>query len=136
MAYLTIEDYTRDIEAVVFPRQFYDAADILTADRPIVVQGRVDVSDKGVKIIADKIWPMEGYKTEYYIVTKSALATSENQERLRAAAKAHHGEHVVHLYLADRRNNTDLGPEFWMDGSPEAAAAVEEIFGAGSVRER
>ena len=91
---------------------------------------------KGVKIIADKIWPMEGYKTEYYIVTKSALATSENQERLRAAAKAHHGEHVVHLYLADRRNNTDLGPEFWMDGSPEAAAAVEEIFGAGSVRER
>ena len=136
MAYLTIEDYTRDIETVVFPRQFYDAADILTEDRPLVVQGRVDISDKGVKIIADKIWPMESYKTEYFIVTKSALATAENQERLRAAAKAHHGDHAVHLYLTDRRKNTDLGPEFWMDGSPEAAAAVEEIFGAGSVRER
>ena len=69
-------------------------------------------------------------------MTRSALATAENQERLRAAAKAHHGDHAVHLYLTDRRKNTDLGPEFWMDGSPEAAAAVEEIFGAGSVRER
>ena len=136
MAYLTLEDYTGDIEIVVFPRQFYDLANLLTEDRPLVVQGRVDITDKGVKVIADKIWPMEEYRTEYFIVTKSALATAENKERLRAAAKAHRGNHAVHLYIADWRRNTDLGQEFWMDGSPEAAAEVEKIFGAGSVRER
>ena len=136
MAYLTLEDYTNDIEIVVFPRQFYDVADLLTEDRPLVVQGRVDVTDKGVKVIADRIWPMEGYRTEYFIMTTAALATAENRKRLRAAAQEHHGEHAAHLYLTDLRRNTDLGPEFWMDGTPEATAAVEAIFGAGSVRER
>lgn len=136
MAYLTLEDYTRDIEIVVFPRQFYDTANLLTADRPLVIQGRVDISDKGVKVIADRIWPMEDYRTEYFIVTKSAMATAKNKERLREAAKSHHGDHAVHLYITDWRRNTDLGQEYWMDGSPEAAAEVEKIFGAGSVRER
>ncbi len=136
MAFLTLEDFTRDIEVIVFPNVYYDATELLAEDRPLVVQGRVDISDSGVKILADKIWPMEGYRTEYFIVTTSALATAENLKRLRETAKAHSGDHAVHLYISDRRRNTDLGPEFRMDGSPEAAAAVEKIYGAGSVRER
>ena len=136
MAFVTLEDYTRDIETIVFPNVFYASSALFAEDRPIVVQGRLDVTDKGVKLLADKAWPMEDYKTEYFIVTKSALATQENYERLRVAAKAHHGGHAVHVYLEDRRRNTNLEPEFWMDGSPEAVVAVEEIFGAGSVRER
>ena len=136
LAFLTLEDFTRDIEVIVVPNVYYDATELLTEDRPLVVQGRVDISDSGVKILADKIWPMEGYRTEYFIVTTSALATAENLKRLRETAKAHSGDHTVHLYISDRRRNTDLGPEFRMDGSPEAAAAVEKIYGAGSVRER
>ena len=136
MAFLTLEDFTRDIEVIVFPNVYYDATELLAEDRALVVQGRVDISDSGVKILADKIWPMEGYRTEYFIVTTSALATAENLKRLRETAKAHSGDHAVHLYISDRRRNTDLGPEFRMDGSPEAAAAVEKIYGAGSVRER
>ena len=136
MAFLTLEDFTRDIEVIVFPNVYYDATELLAEDRALVVQGRVDISDSGVKILADKIWPMEGYRTEYFIVTTSTLATAENLKRLRETAKAHSGDHAVHLYISDRRRNTDLGPEFRMDGSPEAAAAVEKIYGAGSVRER
>ena len=110
--------------------------DLFTEDRPVVIQGRVDVTEKGVKLLADKVWPIEDYKTEYFILTTSAQATQENRERLRAVASAHRGEHAAYLYLTDRRKNIPLGQDFEMDGSPEAAAAIEAIFGTGAVRER
>ncbi len=136
MAFAVIEDYTRDIEVVVFPKVFYEAAELFAEDQSVVIQGRVDMTDTGAKLLADKAWPLDGYKTEYFIVTDAFQATEENYERLRAVSQAHHGEHTVHLYFSDRRKNTILPPEFWLDGSPEAADAVEEIFGLGSVRER
>lgn len=136
MAFVTLEDYTRDIETIVFSRLFYEATELFTEDRPVVVQGRVDVTEKGVKLLADKVWPMEDYKTEYFILTTSAQATPEAYARLQKVASTHSGEHAVYIYLTDRRKNMPLGREYWMDGSPEATAAVEEIFGAGAVRER
>ena len=136
MAFVTLEDYTRDIETIVFSNLFYESMNLFTEDRPVVIQGRVDVTEKGVKLLADKVWPIEDYKTEYFILTTSAQATQENRERLRAVASAHRGEHAAYLYLTDRRKNIPLGQDFEMDGSPEAAAAIEAIFGTGAVRER
>lgn len=136
MAFVTLEDYSRDIETVVFPNLFYQSTELFTEDRPVVVQGRVDVTENGVKLLAEKVWPMEEYKTDYFILTTSAQATQDKFERLRATAKARHGDHAVYLYLTDRKKNMALEWEFWLDGSSEATAEVETIFGAGSVRER
>ncbi len=105
-------------------------------DKPVVIQGRVDMTETGAKLLADKIWPLEGYRTEYFILTNSAQATEQNYARLREIAKKHSGEHKVQLYLTDRRKSSALTPEYWLDGSPEAAKEVEGIFGAGSVKER
>ena len=136
MAFATLEDYTRDIETVVFPKIFYEGTELLAEDKPVVIQGRVDMAETGTKLIADKIWPMEGYRTEYFIMTNTAQATEQNYACLRAVAKEHHGEHKVQLYLTDRRKNTPLEQDYWLDGSPEAKAALEKIFGVGSVKER
>ena len=136
MAFATLEDYTRDIETVVFPKIFYEGTELLAEDKPVVIQGRVDMAETGTKLIADKIWPMEGYRTEYFIMTNTAQATEQNYACLRAVAKEHHGEHKVQLYLTDRRKNTPLAQDYWLDGSPEAKAALEKIFGLGSVKER
>ena len=136
MAFVTLEDYTRDIETVVFPNLFYQSTGLFAEDRPVVVQGRVDVTENGVKLLAEKVWPMEEYKTDYFILTTSAQATQDKFERLKATAKARHGDHAVYLYFTDMKKNMALEWEFWLDGSSEAAAEVETIFGAGSVRER
>ena len=91
---------------------------------------------RSAKLLADKIWPLEGYQTEYFILANSAQASEKNYARLQAVAKEHRGEHKVQLYMADRKKTTVLTPEYWLDGSPEAKAAVEDIFGSGSVKER
>lgn len=136
MAFATLEDYTRDIETVVFPKTFYEATELLVEDKPVVIQGRVDMTETGAKLLADKIWPLEGYRTEYFILANSAQASEKNYARLREIAKKHRGEHKVQFYLTDRRKSSALAPEYWLDGSPEAAKEVEGIFGAGSVKER
>ncbi len=55
MAYLTIEDLYGTVETILFPDIYKEFDNILSADTPIVINGYIDKSDKGVKIIARKI---------------------------------------------------------------------------------
>ena len=55
MAFVQIEDLTGQVEVVVFPRTYQECADILARDAIVVVKGRVDVKEEGIKILADSI---------------------------------------------------------------------------------
>ena len=55
MAFVQLEDLRGSTEMIVFPDVLEGAREILEGDRPIAVKGQTDVSEKGVKIIADEI---------------------------------------------------------------------------------
>ena len=65
-----------------------------------------------------------------------ADALEENFQALRQIFKQYHGEHTVYLYMADKKERIKTEPQYWLNGDPKAAKAIEEIFGAGSVRQR
>ena len=55
MAYVTIEDLYGMVEVIAFPDVYKECQEILTNDVPVVISGTIDKTDKGMKIIANKI---------------------------------------------------------------------------------
>ena len=136
MAFISVSDFTHTIECIVFPNVFYESMDLLDIDTPVVLQGRVNTTDTGAKIIADWVKPLKDYPFEYYISIPPGMATDENFEKLNRIFTKHHGDHTVYLIVKERNERIKTNPEFWMDNDINAVHDVEELFGKGSILKR
>jgi DNA polymerase III subunit alpha len=63
MAFIQLEDMEGSIEVVVFPSVYTGCQLLLTDDRPIFVQGKLQKEEKGAKLLADSIIAMEEAET-------------------------------------------------------------------------
>ena len=59
MGYITVEDLYGTVEVIAFPETFSESRDIISQDTPIVVSGYTDSTDKGLKIVAHRIAPID-----------------------------------------------------------------------------
>lgn len=59
MAYLTIEDLFGTIEVIVFPDTYRDFQSIIAQNIPLIISGYTDKTDKGLKVIARKIFSID-----------------------------------------------------------------------------
>jgi DNA polymerase-3 subunit alpha len=55
MAFAQLEDLSGTVELTIFPRTYEETKELLGGDTPVLVQGKVDVRDESVKLIADSI---------------------------------------------------------------------------------
>ena len=99
---------------------------------PLIIQGRVDVDDAGVKLLADKIWNLKEYKSEYYLKLP-ATAISGLKQELKDLLKKHTGDHTVYLQQGSWRK---LPTEFMLDDSEETMQALIALLGKESVKKR
>lgn len=136
MCFLTVEDFTHSVEIVVFPRVFYQNMNALAPDLPVIVQGRMNLTDDGVKVIADNICLIEEYKPEIYISIHREQETDEIFTKLKNIFSEYHGEHVVYLHLLDKRQRIKTEQKYWMNQSPAAVKKIEELLGENSVQQR
>ena len=58
MAFTVLEDMTASVEVVVFPETFARCSHLLGSEQPLIVQGSVQVSERGANIIADSVLPL------------------------------------------------------------------------------
>ncbi|BAL83653.1 putative DNA polymerase III subunit alpha [Selenomonas ruminantium subsp. lactilytica TAM6421] len=131
MCFVTLEDYTEQMEVTVFPRLFYQSMNALVPDTPVVIQGKADLKDDTVKILADKIWSMDEYKPEYYLMPKAG-----DEQAIAAIKKvmaAHPGENAVYIYQGRWQK---LGPECALDNTEETLAELVKVLGAQGVKKR
>jgi DNA polymerase III subunit alpha len=59
MAFVELEDMHGSTEITVFSSVFSEVQDLLSEDRPVIVQGKVEKNEQSVKIIADNIIGIE-----------------------------------------------------------------------------
>ncbi len=59
MGYLSVEDIYGNIEVVLFPDIFSECQDMIAIDSTVVIAGTTDKTDKGLKIIARKLAPID-----------------------------------------------------------------------------
>ena len=134
MCFLEFEDYTHSIEVVVFPSVFYQNVNLLLPDKALVVQGRVNFTDDGVKVLADTFVSLEEYRQDYYISLAADKDDETTLQKLYDILAAHPGEHCVFLQRQGRWQK--VGQTHRIDDSPEVSREIEALLGTGSVRQR
>ncbi len=135
MCFAVLEDFTHSIEVIVFPKVFYEHVNALVPDTALMIEGRVDNTDDGAKLIAEKVCPLESYQPEVYIEIRGEKANKENYDELKKIFYAHHGDRTVYLHMVEKRQLVKTQPEYWIDGCDEAVAALENLLGKGTVRQ-
>ena len=55
MAFVQLEDMFGRVEVIIFPSVYSGCQELLNDDRPVMVQGKVQQDEKGVKVLADTI---------------------------------------------------------------------------------
>ena len=115
MAFAAVEDMTASVEVVVFPETFKNCSHLLGSEEPLIVQGSVQVSERGANIIADDILPlaeaMEKF-AEQAVITIQAARTSRRQlTELKDLLYQFHGKVPMRITLHfDGRGEVDIEP--------------------------
>ena len=130
MCFVTIEDYTERMEVTVFPRLFYQCMNNLLPDTPVVIQGKADTKDDTVKLLADRVWAIDEYTPEYYLMVPSGAEVTVALKKIMAA---HHGRNPVFIYQGSWQK---AGEEFWLDNEPETMQALKTLLGETGVKKR
>jgi len=61
MAFVTLQDGTGQIEAVVFPRIYEETKDALKQNALIVIEGKIDKREERISLIAERVGPPEEF---------------------------------------------------------------------------
>ncbi|HML87446.1 MAG TPA: DNA polymerase III subunit alpha [Methylomusa anaerophila] len=133
MCFIGLEDFASQIEVIVFPRVFEKTNRLLVPDMPVVVSGRLNVHEEGVKILADEVTPLDGLGSEIRITLRKDQENGQVLAKLKGILNKHRGSSAVFLHLADSRRLIKTEPEYWINPTPQAFREIELLLGKGTV---
>ena len=135
MCFADIEDFTSKVELVIFPRIFEKTNRFLLPDTPVSISGRLNVSEDGVKVIADSIGLLDSntMTSEVRVRIYKAQENAEVFATLKEIFSAHNGSTVVFLHLVDSKRVIKTEKKYWITPSSQAIDALEGILGKGAV---
>ncbi len=103
MAAVMLEDLSGRIEATVFPDVFEACRETLTADAIVVVNGRVESGDRGVKLLAAEVMPWEQaratYRASLHLEVRAEELSEAWLEAIDEVLSSHPGEADVYLHV-------------------------------------
>jgi DNA polymerase-3 subunit alpha len=109
MAFLTTEDMAGSVESTVFSSVYESTANLLATDTPVLIEGRLQKEENGVKIIADKIVSVEmaeeTWTASIHIHLNITRTDRESLLKLRGILEKHKGTCPAYLHL--------VAPEIW-----------------------
>jgi DNA polymerase-3 subunit alpha len=146
-----LEDRTGSIEVLVWPSLYRRCMETLVLDDPILVQGRLEVGEERVQLIANEITPLAeasrqtgpgaaaGPRPEHkgngeglHFFLRGPEVTSQELSRLHQALLKHPGPATVflHLFMPDRGETIiELPIHLRVASTPALLDEVERIFG-------
>ncbi|HVO93647.1 MAG TPA: DNA polymerase III subunit alpha, partial [Terriglobales bacterium] len=139
-----LEDKTGFVEVIVWPEAYKKCTDLLGADDPIYVKGKMEVGEERIQVIANEITALaEAAKNPKNAVPstiqeKIDLYVSENEVsaeeliRLRDTLLDYPGRHTVFLHLhvpANGETIIELPEQVRIAPSAELESVVGRIFG-------
>ncbi|SEH31166.1 DNA polymerase III subunit alpha [Selenomonas sp. KH1T6] len=134
MCFAVLEDFSEKIEVTVFPRTFYQNVNLLLPDMPVVLQGKLDIGDERISVLADKFWSLEEYVPEYYLSLPAGEAYAAAREGLRKILAECPGEDPVHVQMGGRWQTLPEGQG--LSDDEETKEALIALLGEGAVKKR
>jgi DNA polymerase-3 subunit alpha len=112
MAFVTIEDLHGAVETTVFSRVFTQVSDLLVEDRAVLVQGQVQKDEQSVKILAEKVVPMDKAEETWTASIHLNLEISRTDravlEKLNDVLRKHPGGCRGYLHLRSPENTDSI----------------------------
>ncbi len=143
MAFVQLEDMLGGVEVVVFPSVYAGCQDLLTVDRPLFVQGKVQKDEKGPKILADSVIAMEDAETlwtaEVYFNIDVPRTAPETLSRLREVVRRYPGDCQGWLNLKMEENVETviaMSDEWRFEPSEALRREVKALLGYSAVETR
>ncbi|CUH96895.1 DNA polymerase III subunit alpha [Propionispora sp. 2/2-37] len=133
MCFFTLEDFTEQIEVVVFPRLFQKSGAMLAVDMPVAVTGKINRNEDSNKIIADDLMVLDQFGPEVRITIRKDQENAHIFSQLKAVFNEFHGSAVVFLHLVDSARVIKTEQQYWITPSTAAIQAIESILGDNGV---
>ncbi len=140
MLFLTLEDLTGQVEVIVFPRLYARHASALRDDGIFIVQGKVSVNEDEVKLVAEDIRRLDqnggdrsSGTTAVVVELQGAEGHPDLLERMKATCLLSPGPCPVYVRLPGAGKTIRADRRYWVDGSRELLAALEQVVGRGAV---
>jgi DNA polymerase III subunit alpha len=143
-----LEDKTGFIEVITWPDVYKKCADLLGADDPIFIKGRLEVGEERLQVIANEVLSLSeaaknhkngngkpngngtGEKVHVYI--REAEVSADELVRLRDTLLDYPGQATVFLHMLTSPNGEtviELPEQVRINSSPELEQTVERLFG-------
>ena len=143
-----LEDKTGFIEVITWPDVYKKCADLLGADDPIFIKGRLEVGEERLQVIANEVLSLSeaakshkngngkangngsGEKVHVYI--REAEVSADELVRLRDTLLDYPGQATVYLHMLTSPNGEtviELPEQVRINSSPELEQTVERLFG-------
>ncbi len=136
MGFVSLEDRHGLVEVVCFSEVYQRMRPLIEADAPVLVQGRVNVDERGAKIIADEVIHLdEAQKAILASVTirvEAPKVSLAEIPELKEILLAHPGRCPVSLsivYPQKGQVELELPEEFSVEPSPELTRSIERLLG-------
>lgn len=146
MGYITLEDFTGEIEVVVFPSAWEKYRELLRNDAAILLSGRVQANERTVHILAERIALLDDVKQrkEDQIAQRGHIRalhlyldewheSAEVSRQLAVILKRYHGQIPVFLHMERTRKKITMNEQFANDGSVASENALKLLLGNGAV---
>ncbi len=142
MAFITLSDLKGRIEVVVFASVYKDALAYLDQEElPLLVRGRLEVSEDKAKILAGEIFPLqeapERLSVKVHLTLTRPHATPELVEHLAKVIKRHKGKAqvIVHVVIPGQSETLiSLPRDLSARPDEDLVRAIEEVLGEGSIK--
>ena len=136
MCFIELEDFFNVIEAIVFPKTFYDNINNLIPDMPVVIRGKLDKSDDEIKIIVDKVFSLEEYTPEFFIMLIKEHESEAFFSKIKDTLQEHSGSCPVYMYFVSTKKMVKGNHEYWIDGTTSAIKDLKNLLGNNAVKQR
>ncbi|MBU1697522.1 MAG: DNA polymerase III subunit alpha, partial [Proteobacteria bacterium] len=143
MAFCAIEDQSGSIEVVVFPEVYAKAHSFLANEEIVILEAEVQKNENIVKLIADKIVPIEKAPEEWIngllIKVDTRESSVDTLEKLKSIIENFPGDCKVCLKIGIDDKQlvlVKLSDEYMTDSSPSFFAKVEKLLGRGAIETR
>lgn len=140
MCFATLEDLTGKIECIVFPKAFAEYELLLNSDEPVIVEGKVNLSESPRKILADKIYKLreqsENRITGVRINVQLEDLTDVKLNQLRQVLLSYRGGTPLHMIFESShgRARLPLGDDYMINPTPQLAHRINEVFNKSAVK--
>lgn len=137
MCFAVLEDFTAQMELVIFPRILDRVSKWVLPDQPVSVTGRLSLSEDTAKLMVEDIQSLDDIGGgEVRIKITAEQESAAVFEKIKEILRRHSGKSLVYMQLVDSRRLIKADRQFWVTESSQLISEIEALLGKGTVTVR